>query len=82
MDRLALIQNPQALLGILKDTYSDWSEDKASRLAAALAYYTAFSVAPLLLITITVAGLVFGREAAQGQIFGQLDGLLGAERLA
>jgi membrane protein len=79
MDRLALIQNPQALLGILKDTYSDWSEDKASRLAAALAYYTAFSVAPLLLITITVAGLVFGREAAQGQIFNQLNGLLGAD---
>src|SRR3954451_2906455 len=79
MDGLALVKNPRALLAILKETYGDWSEDKASRLAAALAYYTAFSVAPLLLISIAVAGLVFGREAAQGQIFAQLDGMLGSD---
>jgi membrane protein len=79
MDGLALVKNPRALLAILKETYGDWSEDKASRLAAALAYYTAFSVAPLLLISIAVAGLVFGREAAQGQIFAQLNGLLGTD---
>jgi membrane protein len=79
MNRLALLKDPRALLSILKETYGDWSEDKASRLAASLAYYTAFSIAPLLLISISVAGLVFGREAAQGQIFAQLDGLLGAD---
>lgn len=79
MNGLTLIKNPKELLSILKETYSDWSEDNASRLAAALAYYTAFSVAPLLLITIVVAGFVFGREAAQGQIFGQLQGLLGPD---
>jgi membrane protein len=79
MNRLALLKDPRALLSILKETYGDWSEDKASRLAAALAYYTAFSIAPLLLISITVAGLVFGREAAQGQIFAQLNGLLGSD---
>jgi membrane protein len=71
--------NPQAAIGLLKDTFSQWQEDKASRLAAALAYYTAFSVAPLLLIAIVIAGLVFGDEAAQGQVFGQLEGLVGPE---
>lgn len=79
MDSLTLLKNPKSLLDILKETYKDWSEDKASQLAAALAYYTAFSIAPLLLISIVVAGFVFGREAAQGQIFAQLEGLLGAD---
>jgi membrane protein len=74
---LTVFKDPRALFSLLKDTYSDWSEDKASRLAAALAYYTAFSIAPLLLITIAVAGLVFGREAAQGRIVGQLEGVMG-----
>jgi len=64
---------------LLKSTFKEWNEDKASRLAAALAYYTAFSVAPLLLIAISIAGLVFGAEAAQGSIFNQLQGLLGPE---
>ena len=77
MHSLAVFKDPRALLELLKEAYRDWSEDKASRLAAALAYYTAFSVAPLLLITIAVAGLAFGREAAQGRIVGQLQGLMG-----
>src|SRR5204863_3553052 len=82
MKGLAALTNPRTLFDLLKETYHDWSEDKASRLAAALAYYTAFSVAPLLLICIVVAGLVFGREAAQGQVFAQLDGLMGADAAA
>jgi membrane protein len=65
--------------GLLKDAFKEWREDKADRLAASLAYYTIFSLAPLVLIAIAIAGLVFGREAAQGQIFGQLQGLLGPE---
>ena len=77
MQGLELIKNPRGLFDVLKDTYSEWSEDKATRLAAALAYYTAFSIAPLLLIAISVAGLVFGREAAEGQVYAQLQGLLG-----
>ncbi len=68
-----------AAFDLLKTTYTDWSEDKASRLAAALAYYTAFAIAPLLLIAIAVAGFVFGEEAASGQVFAQLEGLLGAD---
>jgi len=64
-------------LRLLKETASEWNEDNATRLAAALAYYAVFSIAPLLMIAISVAGLVFGRDAAQGEIFRQLDGLIG-----
>jgi membrane protein len=62
---------------ILKQAGLDWMEDQAPSLGAALAYYTVFSLAPLLIIAIAIAGLLFGREAAQGQIFDQLRGLLG-----
>ena len=64
---------------VLKQTFSEWIEDQAPTLGAALAYYTVFSLAPLLVISISIAGLVFGKEAAQGQIFDQLRGLLGDE---
>jgi membrane protein len=64
---------------LLKDTGADWSEDKAARLAAALAYYTVLSLAPLLVLAVSVAGLVFGEEAARGQIASQIQGLVGAE---
>lgn len=74
-----VVTNPRALFDVLKESYSEWSEDQAARLAAALAYYTAFSIAPLLLLIISIAGLVFGREAAQGQVFAQLQGLLGPD---
>ncbi len=67
------------VIALFKETYSEWSEDKASRLAAALAYYTTFSIAPLLVITIAVVGLFFGRQAVQGGIQQQLQGLLGQE---
>jgi membrane protein len=64
---------------VLKQASWEWMEDQAPTLGAALAYYTVFSLAPLLIISISIAGLVFGREAAQGQIFDQLRGLLGDE---
>ena len=69
--------NSKEIFGILKEAGSEWIEDHAPTLGAALAYYTVFSLAPLLIIIIGVAGLVFGPEAAQGQIFEQLRGLLG-----
>ncbi|MBL8286474.1 MAG: YihY/virulence factor BrkB family protein [Rubrivivax sp.] len=56
-----------------------WSDDRAPSMGAALAYYTLFSIAPLLLIVIAVAGAVFGTDAAEGEIFRQLQGLLGSE---
>ena len=69
--------NSREIFAILKEAGSDWMEDQAPTLGAALAYYTVFSLAPLLIIAIGIAGLVFGQEAAQGQIFDQLRGLLG-----
>jgi len=67
------------LFGLLGKTFKRWSLDKAPKLAAALAYYSAFAIAPLILIAIGVAGLVFGAEAARGEIMGQLQGLIGQE---
>lgn len=64
---------------LFKQAFAEFGEDKAQRLGAALAYYTIFSLAPLLLIAISIAGIVFGREAAQGEIFGQLRGVLGQQ---
>ena len=62
---------------LFKKAWSEFSADKAQRLAAALAYYTLFSIAPLLLIAIAIAGLVFGRSQAQAQIITQLRTLTG-----
>jgi membrane protein len=67
------------ILDLFKATFSDWKEDKASRLAAALSYYTIFSLAPLLTICIAIAGSVFGRDAARGLVKDQVERLMGAQ---
>jgi membrane protein len=71
--------NVKRIVELFKKTFQEWQEDKASRLAAALAYYTAFSIAPLFVIAIAIAALVFGEEAAQGKIFWQLRDLVGQD---
>ncbi len=68
-----------AFPNMLKLTYQGWQEDKASRLAAALAYYTIFSLAPMLVIAIAVAGLIWQREAVQNSVMDQITGLVGAQ---
>ena len=70
---------PNALWEILKEAAIEWDRDGVSRLAAALAYYAIFSLAPLLIIVIAIAGLLFGREAAQGEIVSQVQGLIGRQ---
>lgn len=65
------------LAGLLKAAARNWVADYAQSMGAALAFYTMFAIAPLLLIVISVAGLVFGEEAARGEINVQLEGLLG-----
>ncbi len=70
---------PKDIVGLFKDTLKEWQEDKAARLAAALSYYTAFSIAPLLIIVIAIAALVLGQDAAQGEIVSQLKGLIGLQ---
>ncbi len=66
-------------LSLLKEAASDWIDDNAPRLSAALAYYAIFSLAPLLVITVAVAGLVFGQEAARGGISTQMQALAGQQ---
>jgi membrane protein len=67
----------RTLRDLVMETFSEWNKDNASRLAAALSYYTIFSVAPLLIIAIAVAGLVFGRKAATEQLVGEIRDLVG-----
>jgi membrane protein len=63
--------------GLFRTAAVNWVRDYAQSMGAALAFYTMFSIAPLLLIVISVAGIVFGEEAARGEIYEQLQGLLG-----
>lgn len=69
-------------LSLLKDTFKSWQAHKAERLGAALAYYTIFSLAPLLIILIGITALAFGQENAQQQLIAQVQGLLGADGAA
>jgi membrane protein len=66
-----------AWLSPLQETASRWSEHKDARLGAALAYYSIFSLGPLIVIAIAIAGVMFGAEAVQVQVSGALHGLLG-----
>jgi len=70
---------PKSLWQFLKDTVLKWIEDDPFQLAAALSYYTFFSLAPLLIIVIAVAGFSFGKEAAQNQIVETIQGMVGRE---
>jgi membrane protein len=67
----------RGLAALLREAAANWVADHAQSMGAALAFYTIFSIAPLLLIVIAVAGMVFGEEAARGEIVVQLQGLLG-----
>ena len=69
--------NIRAFWRLLTQTAQSWLADYALSMGAALAYYTLFSLAPLLLIVISVAGLVFGEDAARGEIAHQLSSLMG-----
>jgi len=71
--------NLKGISTLLSATYVKWMEDHAQRMGAALAFYTVFSLAPLLLIVIAIAGSVFGQEAAEGQIIGQIQGFVGED---
>ena len=64
---------------LLKESYAEWSNDKASRLGAAISYYTVFSLAPLLVITIAVASFVVGGDTARTSIIDTMGGLVGQD---
>lgn len=69
----------RGIVEVFKVAYAEWSEDKASRLAASLSYYSAISLAPLLIVTLGIAGLFFGHEAVTGQVSSQIQGLVGQQ---
>ena len=62
---------------LIKTTIEQWIAHKGAQLGAALAYYSVFSIGPLLVIAIGIAGLAFGQEAARGEVQAQLSGTLG-----
>ena len=64
---------------LLKEAFREWQQDKVSLLAAALAYYTVFSVTPLLVIAIATAGAVFGQDTARNEIVQQINALVGEQ---
>jgi membrane protein len=64
---------------LLKKSVYAWNDDSAQSMGAALAYYTTFSLTPVLIITIAIAGVVFGPQAARGEIVYQLNGLVGED---
>jgi membrane protein len=64
---------------ILQDAFNGFLDDNAMRMGASLSYYTLFSLAPMLLIIISLGGIFFGREAVQGQVYEQINGLIGSD---
>src|SRR5262249_38312923 len=66
----------------LKETLGKWSEDRAPRMGAALAYYQVFSLAPVLVIAMGVAGLFFSQGMVEGRLMSEIRGLLGPEGAA
>ena len=64
---------------VLRAAVMDWIDHRASSKGAALAFYTLFSLAPILVLVIAVAGFFYGAEAAQGQLLNELRGLVGAQ---
>jgi membrane protein len=67
----------QSAYSILKDTFQGFIDNRGLKLSASLSYYTIFSLAPLLLLMISFASVFFGKDAIQGQIFGEINGLIG-----
>lgn len=71
--------NVRAVFDVIRQTFAEWGKDRAAGLAAGLAYYAIFSLAPALIIVIAIAGLVFGQEEVQQQIVAQVAGAVGPD---
>ena len=69
----------KGLWKVLKNSFKGFSDDKVLKLSAALAYYTVFSIGPLLIVVISLCGLFFGREAIEGTIYGQIQSFVGRD---
>ncbi len=67
------------LWALVRSAAESWLDHDATRLAAAVAFYSILSLAPLLMLAVSIAGLVFGEEAARGELVGQMKGMVGEE---
>jgi membrane protein len=70
------------LLHVMRCAVNEWIDDRCSSKGAALAFYTLFSMAPIMVLVLAVAGFFYGKDAAQGQLFGELKGLMGEKGAA
>jgi membrane protein len=70
---------PKGIFKLLKESFNGFLDDKVLKLSAALAYYTVFSIGPMIIIIIYFAGVIYGQEAVQGNVFDEIKGLVGAE---
>jgi len=73
---------PRQIWDLIKDAVNGWSDHQASRIGAALAFYTVFSLGPILLLAVAVAGFFFGRGTAQGEVHQQMTNLIGPQAAA
>jgi membrane protein len=78
-EKVSRVSAGRSIASFMREVYEQWSRDRALTHGAALAYYTLFSLAPLLVLVIAVAGLAFGRAAAEGEIVRQMTSLVGAD---
>lgn len=72
----------KGLWTVLKNSFKGFGDDKVTKLSGSLAYYTVFSMAPLLIMIISICGLLLGREAVEGKVYGQLAGFVGSDTAA
>jgi membrane protein len=72
----------KGIIGVLKNSSKGFSDDKILKLSASLAYYTVFSLGPLLIVIIFLCGIFFGREAVEGTIYGQIKNFVGSDAAA
>ena len=72
----------KGFIEIFKNAFTGFSDDKVTKLSGSLAYYTIFSMAPLLIVIISLCGIFLGRDAVEGKIYGHLAGFVGADTAA
>ena len=72
----------KGIIGVLKTSFSGFSDDKVTKLSGSLAYYTIFSMGPLLVVIISLCGLFLGKEAVEGKIYNTLTGFVGSDTAA
>ena len=72
----------KGMMEVFKNSFKGFDENRVMKLSASLAYYTVFSMGPLLIVIISLAGIFLGKEAVEGKIYGQLTGFVGADTAA